>query len=218
MTDLATPAAATTPAAALDTPSTPAAAPSSTPPVVDGAAATPPAAAPTAQPGTTALTATTQEPAAAAEEKAVAPETYEFTAPEGVTLDNAALERFTPLFKEANLTQETAQKLVTEYASYQQAQIVKQAETWLAESKADKEIGGQSFDANAKEAQQAFAKYGDPALKQFLEQTGLGNHPALLKMFVKIQRASAEDKHVQIDAPSKGQTDSFAKKLFPDMK
>ena len=212
MADVSTPAAVTTPVAAQDT-ATPAA---TTPaPAVVPAVTTPAPAAP--QTGATALTTTTDEPAAQAEVKAVIPETYEIQAPEGMQLDPVAMEKFTPLLKELGASQEGAQKLVNFYADHLRAQTIQQTETWLAESKADPEIGGVKFDASAKDAQMAFAKYGNPQLKSFMESTGLGNHPAILKMFAKIGQASKEDGHVQLDTPSGKQVESMAKKWCPAM-
>ena len=121
------------------------------------------------------------------------PDTYTLTAPEGATLDAAGVEMFTPLFKEAGLSNELAQKLVTANATYQAQLAAKQTEAWLAESKADKEIGGDKFDATSKSAQAAFAKFGSPALKEFMEKSGLGNHPEFLRTFAKIGAASQED-------------------------
>ena len=214
MAEATAPAAATTPAPAAEGTTPTPAAPAVTSPATAPAAT---AAAPAAQPGTTTLTASPEEQSAKPDAKGTVPESYEFKGPDGVQLDTVAVEKFSPLFKEAGLTQESAQKLVDGYANYQKELVVKQSESWLAEAKADKEIGGEGFDVSAKAAQQAFAKFGDPSLKQFLETTGLGNHPALLKMFVRIAKASSEDTHVPLNTPSGQSMQTMAKRMFPDM-
>lgn len=132
-----------------------------------------------------------------------APEKYEFKAGEGVELDTEALKDFEPVARDLNLTNEQAQKLVDAYpkilAGVQQRQAEawqKQTEGWAETVKADKEIGGDKLTANLSAAQRALEQFGDPELKEYLASTGLGNHPALVKAFIKVGKAMSEDKVV----------------------
>ncbi|EOH2999440.1 peptidase [Citrobacter freundii] len=132
-----------------------------------------------------------------------APEKYEFKAGEGVELDTEALKDFEPVARDLNLTNEQAQKLVDAYpkilAGVQQRQAEawqKQTEGWAETVKADKEIGGDKLTANLSAAQRALEQFGDPELKEYLDSTGLGNHPALVKAFIKVGKAMSEDKVV----------------------
>jgi hypothetical protein len=129
-----------------------------------------------------------------------APEKYEFQAGEGVELDAEALKDFEPVARELNLTTEQAQKLVDAYpkilAGVQQRQAdawQAQTEEWAATVKADKEIGGDKLTANLGVAQRALDTFGTPELKEYLNGTGLGNHPELVKAFVKVGKAMSED-------------------------
>ncbi|ENE0626758.1 peptidase [Klebsiella pneumoniae] len=129
-----------------------------------------------------------------------APEKYEFTAAEGVDLDTEALKDFEPVARELNLTNEQAQKLVDAYpkimAGVQQRQAdawQAQTEEWAATVKADKEIGGDKLTANLGVAQRALDTFGTPELKEYLNGTGLGNHPELVKAFIKVGKAMSED-------------------------
>ncbi|EMG2396704.1 peptidase [Klebsiella pneumoniae] len=129
-----------------------------------------------------------------------APEKYGFQAGEGVELDAEALKDFEPVARELNLTNEQAQKLVDAYpkilAGVQQRQAdawQAQTEEWAATVKADKEIGGDKLTANLGVAQRALDTFGTPALKEYLNGTGLGNHPELVKAFVKVGKAMSED-------------------------
>ncbi|WP_171934801.1 peptidase [Escherichia coli] len=129
-----------------------------------------------------------------------APEKYEFTAGEGEELDSEALKDFEPVARDLNLTNEQAQKLVDAYpkilAGVQQRQAEawqKQTEGWAETVKADKEIGGDKLTANLSAAQRALDQFGTPELKEYLNATGLGNHPDLVKTFVKIGKAMSED-------------------------
>ncbi len=132
-----------------------------------------------------------------------APEAYEFKAAEGVELDTEALKDFEPVARELNLTNEQAQKLVDAYpkilAGVQQRQVEawqKQTQDWAADVKSDKEIGGDKLTASLSKAQQALETFGTPELKEYLNETGLGNHPELVKAFVKIGKAMSEDNMV----------------------
>lgn len=162
-------------------------------------------------------TTTTDDTTSTTDAKAVVPEVYTLTAPEGSAgIDEAALNLVTPVLKKFNVTNEGAQDLANIFAQIQAQQAAAQTTQWLADAKADKEIGGQAFDANSKLAQQAFAKFATPELRQFMETTGLGNHPEVLRAFVKIAKASAQDTHVTADAGN-APVDP-AKRLFPTMK
>ncbi|EPV0628789.1 peptidase [Citrobacter koseri] len=130
-----------------------------------------------------------------------APEKYEFQAAEGVELDSEALKDFEPVARDLNLTNEQAQKLVDAYpkilAGVQQRQAEawqQTTEQWAADVKADKEIGGDKLTSNLSAAQRALDQFGTPELKEYLNTTGLGNHPDLVKTFVKIGKAMSEDK------------------------
>ncbi|HBV3315386.1 TPA: peptidase [Klebsiella pneumoniae] len=130
-----------------------------------------------------------------------APEKYEFKPAEGQELDTAALEQFEPIARELNLTNEQAQKMVDLYGTKIMPMVQKQqaeawqaqTEEWAATVKADKEIGGDKLTANLGVAQRALDTFGTPALKEYLNGTGLGNHPELVKAFVKVGKAMSED-------------------------
>ncbi|WP_154058962.1 peptidase, partial [Pseudescherichia vulneris] len=130
-----------------------------------------------------------------------APEKYEFKTTEGQELDTAALEQFEPIARELNLTNEQAQKMVDLYGTQilpmvqkQQAEAwQKTTEQWAADVKADKEIGGDKLTANIGVAQRALETFGTPDLKEYLNASGLGNHPELIKVFVKVGKAMSED-------------------------
>ncbi|MGL3999845.1 peptidase [Pantoea eucalypti] len=130
-----------------------------------------------------------------------APEAYEFKAPEGGELDKEAVSQFEPIARELNLSQEQAQKLVDLYGSKVMPQLMKQqADTWQKQvadwgtaAKDDAEIGGDKFDGNLTRAKQAMDKFATPQLREFLETTGMGNHPELIRVFVKVGAAMSED-------------------------
>lgn len=122
-----------------------------------------------------------------------APESYEFKAAEGRELDAQAVELATPLFKELGLSQEGAQKLID-----MQSQLVAANEQKLEDSiKAQNDEWTKTV-ANDKDididvAQKALGKFGDEDLTKYLKESGLGNHPGLLKLMTKVGKAISED-------------------------
>lgn len=131
--------------------------------------------------------------------KAGAPEKYEFVPPEGVTLDPAAVEEFTPVARELGLTQEQAQRVVNLYAGLQQRQadaLAEQSRQWVEQVMADKDLGGARWDANRALVAQARDRFATPALVELMETTGLGNHPEVIRLFAAVGKAIADDGHV----------------------
>ena len=132
------------------------------------------------------------------------PEKYEFTAPEGVQLDETALAAFEPVAREMGLTQEQANKLVELQAGIVQRQAeahAAQREAWKTEVKSDKEIGGDQYAPSVKAAQIALSKFGTPELRAALDASGLGNHPEVVRVFARIGKASADGKVLKGDPP-----------------
>jgi len=129
------------------------------------------------------------------------PDTYaDFALPDGIELDSAALESAIPLFKELNLTQEQAQKLVDWQSKHVQASSEKQIDTfnqlksdWRDQSENDSEFGGDQFDENIKLASAAVDKYGSPGLKKLFDDYGVGNHPEVVRFMVKVGKTLKED-------------------------
>lgn len=146
------------------------------------------------------------------------PEKYDFAMPEGVALDTAAADEFSSIAKELKLSQADAQKVAdvgAKMAQRQQEQHAKQVQTWVDSVKTDKEIGGDKLDENLAVARNAIKTYGTPELKEILDGTGLGNHPAFVKAFYKIGLTLKTDDIVRGGTTTGGEDP--AKKMFPNM-
>lgn len=146
------------------------------------------------------------------------PESYEYTMPEGIELDKAAADEFSAIAKELKLDQATAQKVADVGAKMAQRQIEAQArlvETWVEQVKTDPEIGGDKLDENLAVARKAMDAFGTPELKDVLNSTGMGNHPAVIKAFFKAGKAISQDGFVT--GTAKGAETDLAKRMFPTM-
>ncbi|HEV2133795.1 MAG TPA: hypothetical protein VGR47_05985 [Terracidiphilus sp.] len=129
-----------------------------------------------------------------------APESYTFTAPEGTEYDPEVLGAYAGAAKEAGLTQDAAQKLIEKMAPALAARQVDQVQAihkeWLDASTADKEFGGEKLPENLGVARKTLEKFGSPELRALLDETGLGNHPEVIRFFYRAGKAISEDKFV----------------------
>ena len=163
-------------------------------------------------------TTSTTQPEGQKPAEPVAPESYDFKMPEGVELDTAAADEFTAIAKELKLDQATAQKVADVGAKMAQRQAeahAKLVETWTEQVKTDKDIGGDKLDQSLAVARKALVKFGTPELRDVLNSTGLGNHPAVIRAFYNAGKAISEDVLVT-GAPAGPNTDP-SKRLFPNM-
>lgn len=148
------------------------------------------------------------------------PEKYEFKLPDDVKVDGAAVEAFSEFAKEAGLTQEAAQSLMNKLAPAMQArqvQAVEAAKTaWAGESQADKEFGGDAFNENLSVAKKAMDAFGTPALRTLLNESGLGNHPEIIRAFYRAGKTISEDRFVPSGSGVKTGAKDPAKSLYPN--
>lgn len=124
-----------------------------------------------------------------------APEKYEFKAPDGRQFDNEVIASFSEIAKELNLTQESAQKMLDKVApkmAERQAQHVEAIrQEWASLSQGDKEFGGEKIAENLSVAKRALDTFGTPELRSLLNDSGLGNHPELIRFSSELARQSA---------------------------
>lgn len=144
----------------------------------------------------------------------------DFKMPEGVTVDPKVMGEATELFKEARLPQEAAQKFVDFHASQLKAAAEAQARAfvdlqtrWHGEVMADPEIGGSKWQDSASAANRLMDRLNIPGLKDALNLTGAGNHPAVVKAFVRLGQMVSEDK-VLTGAPGPTPSLSLADRIY----
>ena len=143
------------------------------------------------------------KPAEAEEQRAApkAPEKYEFKVAEGQALDASVMETFEAVARKHDLSQDAAQDIVSEVTAKlaaRQVDAINQVRTeWEAASKADKEFGGEKLSENLGMAKAFATKFASPELMKLLDDTGLGNNPEVIRLFVRAGKAISEDSFVQ---------------------
>lgn len=162
---------------------------------------------------------------------------YALTMPDGVELDTDLADALGPEFKSLNLTNAQAQKLVDKYIEVQTKRATDSAgkpetqwsaaaynyfkdngtpDTWADKAKADPEIGGGKWDASVASATRAIAALGDADLKNYLNASGGGNHPSLIRFMAKVGSMIKEDNPANGGAEGAGKPVEAAHVLFPN--
>src|SRR5882757_2958287 len=157
---------------------------------------------------------TTSEAGAEAEAKPKAPDAYtDFKLPEGYKLEPTVLAEVTPIFKDLNLTQDQAQKLVDAHTKMVAADAKNYADMrsgWVKDIAKDPDMG-HKLDTVKLDIGRALTHLGDPELvsaaTEALAFTGAGDHPAVAKLVWKFAQLVNEGRPVTGANPSPlGQT------------
>ena len=173
------------------------------------AAATPPEAAPPApaQP----------EPNAAGGEKAQAdtpPAAYALDLGVfGENVDAGEAAFLSQIAQESGADAAAASKLVQDLTLWGQVKHEQQVQAWEDASRNDPDFGGEKLQENLAIASRALEAY-DPQgeIRAMLEETGYGNHPALVRFFIAIGRDLSPDRMVSGGVAG----GSDARTLFPN--
>jgi hypothetical protein len=142
-----------------------------------------------------------------ADKAADLPETYQFTLPDGIELDEAAAPLVQELFKELGLPQEKAQAIMDKLLAIDQSrqQTPEQAEqqqfesisnlnkTWTDECSKLPDIGGENFQKSLEISSRAMVKFATPELRQMLNQSALGSNPEFFKFIHAIGSSMSPD-------------------------
>lgn len=127
------------------------------------------------------------------------PDGYQLSAPDDVkpVLDEGMVTRFKQAAHRLGVPAQAVAGLWQWYLGEIQAQqrgisqVTKQVEAQLRE-----EWGDALFERNVALAQRTVREFGGEELIEFLDSTGLGNHPGLIKLLAKVGHLLAEDGHV----------------------
>ena len=152
-----------------------------------------------------------------------APSEYtDFTLPDGVALDKDALAEFLPKAKEMNLSQSQAQQLVDmrvkeQESAYQSSldQWEQTQETWRKAGVADEEFGKGKYDESINTARFAVREIGGNDLMDALNETGVGNHPEIIRAFYRMGSAMKED-NVAVGKARGSTPKTAAETMYPD--
>jgi hypothetical protein len=139
--------------------------------------------------------------------------------PEGMEIDGDSMSVFKQVAKDLELTQEQAQTMLEKMApamNARQAELMSKArDDWRQQATTDKEFGGDQLNANLAVAKKAMDAFGTPELTKLLNESGLGNHPEVIRVFYRAGKAISEDGFVSGQS-TQSRVDDPAKRLFPN--
>lgn len=220
------------------------------PPVVGDAAAVPPADAPPAatppadappvdaKPAEKKITATSaldddledlpedkpaEEDAKPAEEEAKAEPVFkaeELKMPEGVSLDQATMDKFAPILNELGLPAEKAQPLVDAYIEMRKAEVTEFEAGQIQMKKMsmdDPDIGKAQWKDTITKARKAIDVYGNQDFKELLGLSGIANHPSTLRFLRQVGATAMDDTPVSSEVAA-GQKRDAVDILYPNQK
>lgn len=123
--------------------------------------------------------------------------------PAGLEYSEEQDARLASIVHKAGLNKSQAHMVRQEFIKYMGEGVSAQGEAFET-SRATQETQiktewGRAYDQNMKEAKIALKEYGGDEFAAYLEQTGLGNHPAMIKAFHKIaSKTMGEDKLIGV--------------------
>lgn len=139
------------------------------------------------------------------------------TVPAGISFAPETFEAFKNLAREINLTEEQAQKLVDYESSlvergHADAQEEKRQtlERWAQQTRT---LYGAKLEEEISFALRAADAFGGPDFRALLEDTGLGNHPVIIRMLSGVGKAIGEDAFPG-GKPAAPQDKTFAEALY----
>jgi hypothetical protein len=169
-----------------------------------------------------------------------------FSIPEGFVMDEAHTSDISAFAKEFGLDQAQAQKMVDKHfdiVSKNNDSVMEAKEStlkeWASEAMADKEFGGSNLSDNMAGARKAMNSFSQPAVdadgkailhqegslkgqqmsevEVLMNESGWGNHPAMIRVFHRINQAMSEDSFVQGDMKPREQKKTAAQTMYPNM-
>ena len=134
---------------------------------------------------------------------------YQLALPDGIELDQGLLDRAAPVMKELGLTNAQASKLAGVIAEQRKTEFdalnsrhQKIVEDWQTEIRSDRDFGGDGLDVSLNTANRVIATFGDDAFRRDLTEIGIGNHPGLFRLLVRVGNAISDDKPATSETPA----------------
>lgn len=149
------------------------------------------------------------------------PDGYEFEIGEGQYLDEELTGWFRQAAHEAGLSGAQAQKMVEKWIESNSDEVKAQKLEEGKEKVLDtlRKEWGREFDSNLNAAFKALESFGSPELKQYLDETGMGNDERMIRAFSTIGKKMLDDSFVSGEggAEREQSQDELLKQMYPKM-
>lgn len=134
----------------------------------------------------------------------------DLTLPNGAAVDQTQMAKYKDLAKNLNLKPEAAQAILDFEAERLSAGAAAAAAAWQEQVKQEH---GDKLPLVLATCAKAIDQFGGDELRTLLDQTGLGNHPLLVKAFYKAGTLIKEDKSVSSNGTATGDL-TFTEALY----
>jgi hypothetical protein len=124
---------------------------------------------------------------------------FELAPPEGIEAGDPLFGHFQDFVRERGWSQDRAQEGMEIYQQIEsQKEMARQQQAQRAEDELRSEYGA-GFELNITRAQRAVQRLTRPEFSAFLDESGLGNHPEMIRHFVMLDRLAGEDRFIPPD-------------------
>lgn len=133
------------------------------------------------------------------------PDKYGFTKPDGLPenlpYDSKMEAGYKDMAHKLGLSESQAKTLYSwylgNYSDTMKADLERREKSLITGKEAIAKEWGDKFDENSKVTMRAVEQFGGPEFKKYMDESGLGNHPVLVKTFFNIGQAMLEDKFAE---------------------
>lgn len=130
--------------------------------------------------------------------------------PDGAAVDEKQMAEYKNLAKDLNLPSESAQRILDFEAKRLAAGAAQASQEWQEQVKQEY---GDKLPTVMATCARAIGKFGGDELRDLLDQTGLGNHPLMVKVFYNAGALLKEDKSIPASGTQKGNI-TFTEALY----
>ena len=157
----------------------------------------------------------------------------DITIPDGYEYDKELGDSFLGILNEAKISKETAQKLFDLYQTQQvkmleglkaadtekvkkfEADLAAEKAEWLKQCQADKEYGGQNWEAAQAVIDKGCKQLATPEAVKLMQAYNLNTNPEIVRMFYRAGKLASED-NSQINGGGTGKSTDPAMAIFGD--
>lgn len=133
-------------------------------------------------------------------DKESVPEKYDLKIPDDLSLNQAQIDKIAEISKKHGLSNEEAQGvadmttgILKSYIAESETKHNQVIDSWKNEIKNDKEFGGDKLEKTLDMAHSVLKRFGNADLRDFLNRSGIGNQPDMVRAFARIGEQFAND-------------------------
>ncbi len=124
--------------------------------------------------------------------------------PEDFDVDQGQLSDFQSVADQHGVSREAAQAFLDLYIKQQTGQgknvrdhQIQTIQDWESQTKNDELVGGQDFERKLSIARTAVDRFGDQGLRDYLDESGMGSNPHVVRWMYRAGQFAADDRYIQ---------------------